>query len=207
MWDISIDGSSALNEDSFSTNSSYSVASHINEHSEDKKTKPFLEAFWIAEGNETGRIIKSYRGLASTTFPDEVKRFVNHVNSFDIEEEKAEKLNPRQISLCRLSDIKDLEQDWDGEGTQPIPGSIIVKATEIVLELMHQPSIFPTGRNSIQLEFELSDGSYLEFEIFDDRITCMSVPHREYDKATFRELGIAERDTIIDIVEEFYGHK
>ena len=47
----------------------------------------------------------------------------------------------------------------------------------ILENIVEQPEIFPTANNSIQMEYELIDNSYLEFEIFEDKIICLEVPN------------------------------
>ncbi|KJE25644.1 hypothetical protein LG52_3208 [Geobacillus kaustophilus] len=36
--------------------------------------------------------------------------------------------------------------------------------------VIKQPKLFPTARDSIQLEFEKENGDYLEFELFENKI-------------------------------------
>ena len=69
----------------------------------------------------------------------------------------------------------------------------------------NQPQIFPTGRQSIQLQYELADRSYLEFEIFEEKVSCLEVPKRRYSDARTFEFPISETQRIKEIVKEFYG--
>lgn len=108
-------------------------------------------------------------------------------------------------SLERLKDIGNLEQDWNGYGAKPFSDTLIDKCEKIVSLLPVQPSIYPTGRNSIQFQYELSDRSYLEFEIFEKRTMCLQVPKRIYSEAKEMELKEAEDAQIKEIVENFYG--
>ena len=41
--------------------------------------------------------------------------------------------------------------------------------------LIHQPKIFPTGRQTIQLEYEKRNGDYLEFELFEEKVVVFNV--------------------------------
>ena len=88
-------------------------------------------------------------------------------------------------NLNILSDIELLEDGWDGYGGSAISSGVIEKSKKILKELVLQPVIFPTGRNSIQIQYETEDNSYLEFEIFADKILCLEVPQRIYEKAKF----------------------
>jgi len=79
------------------------------------------------------------------------------------------------------------------EGKEIVSDKVIDRATEIIIDLDYQPDLVcPTGRGSMQLEWDLDDNSYLEFEIFDDKITCMNVPAsnsgRDYSGASHDEM-------------------
>ena len=106
-------------------------------------------------------------------------------------------------NLNRLSDIKCLEKDWNGYEAEPIDKIIIDKAEYIIKNICIQPQIFPTGRGSIQLQYEHEDKSYLEFEIFADKIVCMQVPKKDYEKASFKELNDADIKMINQIIKQF----
>ena len=105
-------------------------------------------------------------------------------------------------SLNRLKDIESLEANWNGYGAKPFSEKLIDKCERIVSIL---PAIYPTGRNSIQFQYELSDRSYLEFEIFEDKTMCLQVPKRIYSKATEVKLMDSEDVRIKEIVDNFYG--
>ena len=70
--------------------------------------------------------------------------------------------------------------------------------------MIRQPQIFRTFENSIHLQFETTDKSYLEFEIFEERMTCMMVPQRDYDKASYPEVSLDDIKEVNRIVGEFY---
>ena len=106
-------------------------------------------------------------------------------------------------NLKRLSDIRCLEKNWNGYGAEPIGKTIIDKAEYIIKNICIQPQLFPTGRNSIQLQYEREDKSYLEFEIFADKIVCMQVPKKDYEKASFKELNDADIKMINQIIKQF----
>lgn len=108
-------------------------------------------------------------------------------------------------SLKRLRDIENLPPDWNGYGAKSFSSALIDKCERIVNSLSVQPLIYPTGRNSIQFQYELSDRSYLEFEIFESKIMCLQVPKRIYSEAIELELTDSEDDRIKEIVDIFYG--
>lgn len=106
-----------------------------------------------------------------------------------------------QDNLAKLDDISNLKYNWNGYNAKPIPKEIIVKTKEILTNLPYQPFIAPTGRETIQIEFELEDKSYLEFEIFTDNITILYVPQRDYKKAI--EKPLEDECKLNDIVKSF----
>lgn len=108
-------------------------------------------------------------------------------------------------NLKKLWDIQMLDDNWNGYNGKAISSIIVETAQKIVQKICIQPQIFPTGRNSIQMQFELEDRSYLEFEIFEEKIICMEVPRRVYSEASFFELQIDDIPEINKIVKEFYG--
>ena len=90
-----------------------------------------------------------------------------------------------------------------------VSDEILLKAAEITVELDPQPDLVcPTMRNSMQIEYDLDDNSYLEFEIFEDIIKCMKVPKelegRDYNNASFEDIPFSGCVGIIkQIVKNF----
>lgn len=70
----------------------------------------------------------------------------------------------------RINDFRSLAENWNGNGAMPFSEDLIKKAESIFWQLPFAPDVFPTGRNSIQFEYEKTDGEYLEFEVFEDNI-------------------------------------
>lgn len=81
--------------------------------------------------------------------------------------------------LIRLENISALEANWNNYGAPPITTSIIKKATSYLFELEKKPDIVPTGKNSIQFEFENDGGDYLEIEIFENAVEYLIEIHGE----------------------------
>lgn len=107
-------------------------------------------------------------------------------------------------NLDRLNQIKELKDNWNGYGAQSID-NIVIKTVENIIENVHvQPEIYPTGRNSIQLEYELEDKSYLEFEVFKDKILCMKIPQRNYNKSEYEIIQPVDIKRINEIIDNFY---
>ena len=70
-------------------------------------------------------------------------------------------------SYQRIWEIELLEDDWNEDGAKAFSPQIIQRVRDIVSTLAKQPFIFPTARESIQMEYEKSNGDYLEFELFE----------------------------------------
>ena len=110
-------------------------------------------------------------------------------------------------NLERLEDISQLTSDWNGYGARPFTHTIIAGVRKIIPYLSEQPKIFPTGRNSIQLEYHLPDESYLEFEFFEDKVLAMQVSGTDYDNAQFWELANDDVAQICNITDKFLNAK
>ena len=86
-----------------------------------------------------------------------------------------------------LNDISFLEYDWNGYGAKSIDNDVIDKAKDLIEILTYEPEIFPTGRNSIQLEYQYYNGNereaYLEIEVYVDKYTVLIVYENNYQSA------------------------
>ena len=105
----------------------------------------------------------------------------------------------------RLEEIRALEKDWNGYGACSFSDVLVDKCKRIISQLSHQPTIYPTGRRSIQMQYELADRSYLEFEVFEDKVVCLDVPKRIYSNAIQKEFKDSEEERIKEYVNQFYG--
>lgn len=93
-------------------------------------------------------------------------------------------------NLKRLNDILNLEADWNGYGSPPIPKYIVDSATEIVKQLQVQPEIFPTGRATVQIEYDSDDRSYFEAELYENAAGILVVPYHDMSKAETKNIPI-----------------
>ena len=106
-----------------------------------------------------------------------------------------------------VKEIAYLTKDWDGYGAEMFSEALIQKCRNILRCLKFQPQIFPTGRQSIQFQYELEDRSYLEFEIFEEKTIYLLVPKRIYSNAETAELSSDEEARIKEMTDSFYGEK
>lgn len=88
------------------------------------------------------------------------------ISSSDTNISKESNLYKLSSNLTLLESYKYLKDNWNGYGAKPFTSSFIERLKDIVIALEFSPKIFPTGRNSIQLEFEKKNGDYLEFEVY-----------------------------------------
>ena len=108
-------------------------------------------------------------------------------------------------SIARLDEIATLQDDWNGYGAKQFSMALIEKCKNIVRNLSIAPEVYPTGRQSIQFQYELEDRSYLEFEIFEEKSAYLQVPKRKYADAIMGQFSEREIDRIKEIVGDFYG--
>jgi len=71
-----------------------------------------------------------------------------------------------------INSFRYLKPNWDTYNGVEIKEDVIKKSILFISKLKNEiPDVFPTGRGSIQIEFEKPNGNYLEFEIFQEEIT------------------------------------
>lgn len=104
-------------------------------------------------------------------------------------------------SYQKISEIGRLEEDWNGNGASKFSPQLLDSVRDIVKELPRQPGIFPTARESIQLEYENGAGDYLEFELFEGGRLKKFYCGREGENAT-EDISV---EMIKEVVENFYG--
>lgn len=76
-------------------------------------------------------------------------------------------------SIAILEEISKLGDNWDSYGATAFDSKVIQRAKDILEIVTHCPMVFPTGRGSIQFEWENPNGGYLEFEIYADKVTYL----------------------------------
>lgn len=103
-------------------------------------------------------------------------------------------------NLERLQQISELEYNWDGEGAQSFDKELISTVVNLIEKISFQPQIFPTARDSIQLEYDKQNGDYIEFEIAKSSTQLFFLDHN--GKHYEREIDI---ELIGQMVAEFYG--
>jgi hypothetical protein len=103
-----------------------------------------------------------------------------------------------ETNLSKLDAFSELEPNWDSEDGLPFTKTHINYIKELLPHLPRQPKIFPTGRGSIQLEYERRNGNYLEFEIYGNRIEVLEVIGDNHAEWTVDEFDV-------EIINKFYN--
>lgn len=98
----------------------------------------------------------------------------------------------RNMNLDKLNNIGKLKPGWNGYGAPSIEEGIINQAKLIVAQLKMQPEIFPTGRGTVQMEYHQNDGTYLEFELFTDKITVLYIGKGDIENAKEDVLSLTD---------------
>ena len=93
----------------------------------------------------------------------------------------------RDINLIKIDRIANYEDNWDGYNAKKFKSEVIERVTKIIFinELKLQPSIFPTLRESIQLEFRIKS-YFIEIEVFADHYELM-VENESYGESEIIE--------------------
>lgn len=70
---------------------------------------------------------------------------------------------------AQFNSIESLEKGWNGYGADPVPRTAIDTAREIVDAICDaRLDVFPTARESVQIECENDEGDYIEAEVYGD---------------------------------------
>lgn len=106
-------------------------------------------------------------------------------------------------SLTKISLIASLQDNWNGNGALAYSAALIEKIKSVVLALVRQPEIFPTAANSIQLEYDGDENSYLEIEIFESGPAEVFRINRDGSEECFKVNDDGE--SLNGLVTLFYG--
>jgi hypothetical protein len=85
-------------------------------------------------------------------------------------EERRGRMTNLQKNIQLLEEYRELEDNWNGYEAKKITDTLIDKCIAIIPTLQIQPEVFPTGRSSIHFEFDHKNGTYLEFELYLEKI-------------------------------------
>lgn len=106
-------------------------------------------------------------------------------------------------NLQSVENLRKFEEDWNGYGAGSFSAELCDFMEKIIknLDEEYQPKLFPTGRESIQIEYEKTNGEYLEIEVFSShRIELFQITAD--GKEIEKNIGY---DEIERAVKTFYG--
>lgn len=105
-------------------------------------------------------------------------------------------------NLLKLEEIKSLKRNWNGNNARKIGKRIINKTKFLIINLDRQPQIFPTADDSIQIEYDGPDNSYLELQVTKKN----NLSFYKVDKTGKEITGIipASSFALNELVEGFY---
>ncbi len=106
--------------------------------------------------------------------------------------------NKYNHNISIIDDFSSLVENWNGYGALPINNDVISRVKEVLGTLFVQPEVFPTGRGGIQVEFQKTDNSYLEFEFFSDgQIGMLKIDSNQNEEA--RMISALDIPTIVGV--------
>lgn len=87
-----------------------------------------------------------------------------------------------KLNVQKLEDIGKLPDNWNGYGARKFAPSLINKCREIAKNLPIEMTVYPTGRQSIQFQYDKNE-NYLELEVYEDHTFCLCMLKRNYGQA------------------------
>lgn len=104
-------------------------------------------------------------------------------------------------NLKRLSEFEKLSDNWNDNGAEKIPVSIIKNVRRLLVTMEYQPEIFPTACDAIQLEWENKNNEYLEMEVLEDSINVFQI---DSDGNEYQETMSINQESVKEMVRYFY---
>lgn len=133
----------------------------------------------------------------------------NKTSKFEYDSEKksvgGEEMSNSMIkNLNKIDEFARLEMNWNGYGAIPFTGNLLDLSRNIIKQIKIQPKVFPTGRQSIQFEYENNSGKYLELEIFEDHTEVFCIHENGEEEEFDIENSIGQINKVVEI---FDGHR
>ncbi|MEI6847015.1 MAG: hypothetical protein WCK32_03105 [Chlorobiaceae bacterium] len=105
----------------------------------------------------------------------------------------------RVMNEKKILEFRKLSVGWDGYNAHPIPLTVINRVLSVIKNLKEQPLyIFPSARETIQIEYDIDDKS-LEIEIGSDNIEFLSV-----DGSLVKEWSSSDIKDVFRVINEFH---
>lgn len=151
-----------------------------------------LATVW--EDHVLGRQNSSNLGLKNRVLPSTSSKVMDSLIS---------SIAKRVDNVLKLRSFEFLEENWNGYGGLSIDKQLIQKCIQLLHSgqlLRLQPDIFPTGRGSVQFEYEEHDGRYLEIEFFSNGNNGI---YGKFPGEPDVEVENVEWETILDLIMKF----
>ncbi|MFD0825873.1 hypothetical protein ACT8ZR_09360 [Neobacillus sp. M.A.Huq-85] len=146
----------------------------------------------------TGYIANYNNSFVSSTF----KYASNNTPTSNISTSVLLEESKKIMNVKKLLTIGKLNEGWNHNGANPFSKNLIKSCENLICDIIVQPELFPTGRDSIQIEYEKPDGEYLELEIFEDKVNMLMIDSDDNEKEEEFPLNITK---INEVVLSFYG--
>lgn len=95
--------------------------------------------------------------------------------------------------------------NWNGYGAPSFSAGSLSVFRAVIERLAHQPSIMPTARQSLVLQYDFPDKTQLAIELFEDYAEMVYIPHGDFAKASTKLLRGDLEDRIAREVEALYA--
>lgn len=140
------------------------------------------------QANRASYVSKYYHGVETSS---DIKNFQHYLE-----------IKKKVKNGIKLSSYRNLDFNWNNNQEEPFPHTLLKKCQSLINDLIIQPDVFPTGRGSIQFEYEKKNGEYLEFELYEDKIEYFYMDENDEEKEDILPFNI---DILNRLVIEFYG--
>lgn len=154
-------------------------------------------------------IYNEYGGSFSCSLSTGGSTSYGNINTFFHTTTVGEELGERIIdegllyNLNKLETIRSLGYNWNGNGAEPFSKIHIDNVRDLLFGLDIQPEVFPTAAQSIQIEYDGENDSYLEFQIYEDCKVEIYQVSRDGNETTLETVLNIGR--INKVVNQFYG--
>ena len=102
--------------------------------------------------------------------------------------------------IQRIESFSQLGENWNAYGASSFSAEVIKRARSLADDISCEAKVFPTGRDSIQFEFDSIPGKYLEIEVFSDHYAVLfekGVAQEEYESVS--------RNYVLQKIAEYYA--
>lgn len=109
----------------------------------------------------------------------------------------------RKLNCDKLDEMKELQENWDGEGAASFDCEFVQKIQNLLIYLDKlQPDVFPTKSGGVELEYYLGDNS-LVFEINGEHCRYLITDGKSDINDIYREFEY-DQTKLRDVVKAFY---